>query len=136
MLDKTYYPYDKWTLASFRHLPRMVDRLGAIVDEAVDLATGWDRKLELLDQMSDVLDQTMVEDGIIPPHPTFTGSPTSGYRLMEWAYWEIISTLPADLLAIIPQWEQVFLEKSVVTYVAGLEGEPWRGALNLTPVEQ
>ena len=136
MLDKQYYPYDKWTMAYFRHLPRMYGRLGSIVDEAVDIATGWERKLDLLDALSDVLDQTMVEDGIIPPHPTFVGSPTSGYRLMEFAYWEIIRKLPADLLAIIPQWEQVYLEKSVVAYVATLDGPSWIAALNLTPVDE
>ena len=136
MLDKQYYPYDKWTMAYFRHLPRMYGRLGSIVDEAVDIATSWERKLDLLDALSDVLDQTMVEDAIIPPHPTFIGSPTSGYRLMEFAYWEIIRKLPADLLAIIPQWEQVYLEKSVVAYVATLDGPSWIAALNLTPVDE
>lgn len=136
MLDKTYYPYDKWTMAAFKRLPRMYSRMGALVDEAVDIGTGWERKLELLDRISDALDQAMVEDGIIPPHPRFEGSPTSGYRLMEWAYWEIIRKLPKELLEIIPQWEQVYLEKSVVVYVAGLEGDPWQHALNLTAVEE
>jgi hypothetical protein len=135
MLDKSYYPYDKWTMVAFKRLPRMHSRMGALVDEAVDLGTGWERKLELLDRISDALDQAMVEDSIIPPHPRFKGSPTSGYRLMEWAYWEIIRKLPKELLEIIPQWEQVYLEKSVVAYVAGLEGDPWQHALNLTAVE-
>lgn len=136
MLDKTYYPYDKWTMAAFRRLPRMYDRLAALVDEAVDIGTGWERKLELLDRISDVLDQTMVADGIIPPHPRFRGSPTSGYRLMEWAYWEIIRRLPPELLDIIPQWDQVFMERSVVHYVAGLSAEAWQAALNLTPITE
>lgn len=134
MLDKTYYPYDKWTMAAFKRLPRMYGRMGALVDEAVDIGAGWERKLELLDRISDALDQAMVEDGVIPPHPRFEGSPTSGYRLMEWAYWEIIRKLPKDLLEIIPQWDQVYLEKSVVVYVAGLDGDPWQHALNLRAV--
>ena len=54
------------------------------------LSTPWERKLELLDQMADVFDATMVADGIIQPHPKFNGSATSGYRLMEHAYAEII----------------------------------------------
>src|SRR5262245_31184012 len=75
LLDRRYYPYDKWLLAFFERLPRMASRLRAIVYEAVRLATPWERKLELLDQMSDALDAAMVEEGIIAPHPTFAGSP-------------------------------------------------------------
>ena len=135
MLDRVYYPYDKWMLAFFKRLPRMYDRLHVIVDEAVQLSTPWDRKLELLDRMSDQLDATMVEDGIVPPHPKFRGSPVSGYRLMEYDYYQIIRNLPFELLDIIPEWEQVHLERSVVHYVAGLEEPAWRAALNLTEVE-
>ncbi len=135
MLDKVYYPYDKWMMAFFRRLPRMYGRLGTIVDEAVRRETAWERKLALLDQMSDQLDRAMVEDGIVPPHPRFAGSPTSGYRLMEYDYYQIIRHLPSELLDIIPEWEQVHLERSVVHYVAGLDEPSWRAALNLTVVE-
>lgn len=135
MLDKVYYPYDKWTMAFFKRLPRMHGRLQAIVDEAVKHSTSWDRRLELLDRMSDQLDATMTEDGIVPPHPKFRGSPTSGYRLMEYDYYQIIRNLPYELLDIIPEWEQVHLERSVVHYVAGLDEPAWREALNLTAVE-
>ena len=69
LLDKQYCPYDKWTMAFFATLPRMYFPLAPIVSEAVSLATPWSRKLELLNEMADILDQAMVADGIVPPHP-------------------------------------------------------------------
>jgi hypothetical protein len=44
--------------------------------------------------------------------------------------------LPSELLDIIPEWEQVHLERSVVHYVAGLDEPSWRAALNLTAAEE
>ena len=43
--------------------------------------------------MADLFDRTMVEEGFIRPHPTFQVLPTSGYRLTEHAYAEIIQGL-------------------------------------------
>ena len=88
MLEKQYYPYDKWTYAFFQRLPRLHAPLSPLVDEAVRLATPWERKLELLNRMADVIDHFLVVDGIIQPHPQFAESPTSGYRLLEHAYAE------------------------------------------------
>ena len=88
MLEKQYYPYDKWTYAFFRRLPRLHAPLSPLVDEAVRLATPWARKLELLNRMADVIDHYLVLDGLIQPHPQFAESPTSGYRLLEHAYGE------------------------------------------------
>lgn len=133
LLDKRYFPYDKWTLAYFERLPRMADRLRPTVYEAVRLSTPWDRKLELLDQMSDILDATMVEDGIIKPHPRFKGSATSGYRLMERAYAEIIKGLPDEIKTIVPVWDQIYLERFHSGYVNSLDMRTWEGLLNLTP---
>ena len=135
LLDRHYYPYDKWTLAYFRRLPRMSRRLGALVDEAVKLSTGWERKLELLNAFSDVLDETMVEDGILRPHPRYKGSATSGYRLMERAYAEILKDLPADIRPLVPVWDQVYMESFHSSYVAELDSEVWLSLLNLSPVE-
>ena len=99
MLDKQYYPYDKWIMAFLPRLPRLADPLLPIVNEAVNLSTPWDRKYELLNQLADVLDKAMVDDGIIKPHPKFTESPTSGYRLLEHAYAEIIQGLAVAMKA-------------------------------------
>ncbi len=136
MLDRQYYPYDKWLLAFFERLPRLSEPLGPIVDEAVKLSSSWERKLVLLDQMSDVLDEAMVADGIIQPHPKFVGSDTSGYRLMEHAYKEILGKLPAEIKTIIPLWDQIYLEKFVVGYVDSIDMETWHGALNLSPANE
>ena len=131
LLDKRYFPYDKWLMAYFRDLPRMYDRLGGLVDEAVRLSTGWERKLALLDKMSDVLDQTLVEDDIIPPHPHFRGSSTSGYRLLEHAYAAIIQQLPPHLKSIVPVWDQIYMERFHSGYVDSVPLEEWDRILNL-----
>ncbi|MFN8456411.1 MAG: DUF4037 domain-containing protein [Anaerolineae bacterium] len=131
MLEKQYYPYDKWLIAYFKHLPRLYQSLGPLVDEAVRLSTPWERKLALLDQMADVLDQTMVTDGIIKPHPKFTGSDTSGYRLLEHAYAEIIKGVPDEIKTVVPMWDQLYLEQFHSDYVNTLDMETWHGLLNL-----
>ena len=136
LLDKKYYPYDKWTFEYFTRLPRMYARLGDYVREAVKLSTPWERKLELLEHMSDVFDQTMVEDEIIPPHPKFKGSATSGYRLMEHAYAEILKSLPRELAEIVPVWDQVHFESWHADYVIDLDVKTWDGLLNLTPADE
>jgi len=131
MLDRTYYPYDKWLTTAFHRLPRMSARLRDIVDEAPRLSTPWVRKLELLDRMADVIDAAMVEDGLIEPHPKFHGSPSSGYRLLEYAYDELIRKSPPEIQQIVPTWEQIYWEQFHSGYVAGLSQETWRGLLNL-----
>jgi len=136
MLERQYYPYDKWTLAMFQHLPRLVAPLSPLVDEAVCLTTPWERKLELLNRMADVLDEYMVKDGIIQPHPQFVESPTSGYRLLEHAYAAIIHDLPPDLRGLVPVWEQIHWEANHSQYVASLSLDTWDGLLNLHAEEE
>lgn len=135
MLDKKYYPYDKWIIAYLRRLPRLAEPLVPIVDEAVKLSTSWGRKLDLLNQLADVLDETMVADGIIKAHPKFEVSATSGYRLLEHAYAEIIKDLPSELWPIVPVWDQIYFEEFHSDYVAKLDLDTWDGLLNLNPVE-
>jgi hypothetical protein len=122
-------------MAYFRRLPRLATPLVPVVDEAVKLSTPWERKLELLNKMADVIDATLVADGIIKPHPKFEGSLTSGYRLLEHAYAEIIKGLPPELRTIVPVWDQVYFEAYHSGYVAGLDLDTWDGLLNLNPVE-
>lgn len=131
LLDRQYYPYDKWLTHAFHRLPRMGPRLAALVDEAPRLETPWARKLELLHQMSDVLDQAMVEDGLIAPHPRYKVSPTSGYRLLESAYAELIQKCPAEIQGTIPEWEQVHWEAFHSAFVAGVSLGDWRRMLVL-----
>jgi hypothetical protein len=131
MLDKTYYPYDKWLTNMFERLPRMSHRLKHIVEEAPQLTTPWQRKLDLLHEMSDVLDATMVEDGLIAPHPAYAVSETSGYRLLESAYAELIHKSPAELKPLVPQWEQVHWESFHSQFVDGVALADWRRMLVL-----
>lgn len=131
MLDRTYYPYDKWLTVMFHRLPRMGKRLAHIVEEAPQLSTGWDRKLSLLHEMSDILDAAMVEDGLIPPHPKYRISATSGYRLLENAYAELIKTCPDGIKGIVPQWEQVHWEGFHSQFVATVDTNDWRRMLLL-----
>lgn len=135
LLEKTYCPYDKWTMAYFEKLPRLYEPLQPLIDEAVQLSTGWERKLELLHQVTDVLDETMVADGIIKPHPKFAVSPTSGYRLMEHAYAEIIQGLPDEIKGIVPVWDQIYMEAFHSSYVDTIDMAAWDEALLLKPVE-
>jgi hypothetical protein len=133
LLDRHYYPYDKWLMTFFTRLPRLADPLRPVVHEAVNLSTPWERKLALLDRMADLLDAAMVADGLIQPHPKYTGSPTSGYRLLEHAYAELIQALPEEIKTVIPVWDQVYLERFHVGYVETLDLAAWDAILGLHP---
>ena len=65
------------------------------------------------------------------PHPPLAGSESSGYRLLERAYAEIIQQLPAEIVPIVPVWDQVHWESFHSQYVASIDMETWQGLLNL-----
>jgi hypothetical protein len=125
LLDRRYFPYDKWLMAFFARLPRLHAPLRPLVDEAVRPSTSWERKLDLLDAMADLLDATMVADGLIRSHPRFRRSPTSGYRLLEHAYAELIQGLPDEIKGLVPVWDQVYLEQFHSRYVDSLDLKAW-----------
>jgi len=131
LLDRQYFPYDKWLMRFIARLPRLSDPLLPLVEEAVRLATPWERKLALLDTMAGVLDATLVTDGLIKPHPPFAGSPTSGYRLLEHAYAEIIQGLPEEIKGVVPLWDQIYLEQFHSRYVDSLDLSAWDTILGL-----
>ena len=135
LVDKVYFPYDKWLMAFFERLPRLYQPLHPLVDEAVSQATSWERKLDLLNQLADILDETMVADGLIKPHPKFTGSPTSGYRILEHAYAELIQNAPAEIKTVVPVWDQIYLEQFHSGYVNSLDLHTWDEILNLKVAE-
>jgi len=134
LLDRRYYPYDKWMTEMFHRLPRMGARLAHIVDEAPRLETPWQRKLDLLHEMSDILDAAMVEDGLIAPHPPYRVSETSGYRLLESAYAELIRQCPTEIHGIVPEWEQVHWEGFHSQFVADVDLTDWRRMLVLEEI--
>jgi hypothetical protein len=122
-------------MAYFERLPRLHSPLRPLVEEAVQGTTSWARKLEILHAMADILDAEMVAQGLISPHPRYQESPSSGYRLLEHAYAEIIQGLPAEIKGVVPQWEQVFLERFHALYVDTLPMETWDALLHLSPKE-
>ena len=136
LLDRRYFPYDKWLMADFARLPRLYAPLRPLVDEAVRLSTSWERKLELLGRMAVVLDRTMVQDGIIRPHPRYTGTETSGFRILEHAYAELIQQSPDEIKTVVPQWDQVYLEQFHSRYVDGLDLAAWDSILGLHAEEE
>ncbi len=73
----------------------------------------------------------MVADGIIKPHPKFQESPTSGYRLLEHAYAEIIQGLPDEIKTIVPVWDQIYMEEFHSGFVASLDLATWDEMLQL-----
>ncbi|HRW07845.1 MAG TPA: DUF4037 domain-containing protein [Caldilineaceae bacterium] len=131
LLDKQYFPYDKWLMAYLERLPRLGQPMLPLVKEAVQISTPWARKLDLLHAITDLLDKTMVADGIIQPHPTYVPSPTSGYRLMEHAYAEILQGLPQEIQQVVPVWDQVYMEEFHSGFVAGLDLATWDEMLQL-----
>lgn len=132
MLERRYFPYDKWIMQAFTELPRMGPGMEPLVREAVALDTGWERRLELVHRMSDVIDGELVRQGLIAPHPPFHVSATSGYRILEHAYAELIQACPPEIQQVVPEWDQVFMEEFHSGYVAGLELRDWDAVLNLT----
>lgn len=132
LLDRRYFPYDKWIMTYFKELPRLYKSMGPLVDEAVLLSTPWEKKLALLERMSEILDEAMVADGIIQPHVKFQKSETSGYRILEHAYAEIIQGLPDELKAVVPVWDQIYMEQFHSGYVDTVGLDTWDNVLNLT----
>ena len=132
LLERTYFPYDKWLYPLFRELP-IAERMDPLVVEAVSADTFWERRVELLGGLADILDEKMVELGVIPPHPKFAGSGTSSYRLLEHAYGAILKRLPEDVRNHVPCWDQIPLEEFHTGYVESIPIEDWDTILHLTP---
>lgn len=133
LLNRTYFPYDKWLYPMFLRLPHLAQELDPLIRQATSPGTSWVQRISLLEQAHDRLDARMVELGVIRPHPRFGRSKTSGYRLLEHAYGELCRTLPAEVRSHVPLWDQKYLEEFTSRYVAGLAPETWHGLLNLQP---
>lgn len=132
LLERTYFPYDKWLYPMFLELP-IAAAMEPLVAAAVGADTTWPRRLELLAGVADVLDEKMVDLGVIPPHPPLAGSATSSYRLLEHAYGAILKRLPADVRRHVPCWDQIPLEEFHTGYVASIPIATWDAILHLRP---
>ncbi len=132
LLNRTYFAYDKWLFPLFCKLPLIAPEMRPLINEAVEPRTSWARRISLFEQAHDLIDQSLVEQGIIQPHPAFTRSETSGYRLLEHAYGELCRELPEDLMAHVPLCDQKYFESFHVGFVATLSRDEWNGCLNLS----
>lgn len=133
LLNRTYFPYDKWLMPFFVQLPHLAQQMNPLIKESVQADTTWQRRLALLAEMADLLDARMVELGVIPAHPPFEGSETSSYRLLEHAYGAILQQLSEDVVSHVPCWDQIPLEQFHTGYVASIPLEEWDSILHLTP---
>jgi len=136
LLNRRYFPYDKWLHDFFLKLPTLADSMEPLLQEALWPQATWEQRLELLAGVADVLDERMVEMGLIPPHPRFRASPTSGYRLLEHAYAVILQELPPEVVRHVPLWDQKYLEEFHAGYVIQLPIAEWDGLLGLEPVDE
>ena len=135
LLNRRYFPYDKWLYPFFKELPELADQMVPLIDEATSDGTSWSRRLEILCILSDILDAKMVALGVIPAHPRFVGNESSSYRLLEHAYGAIVQQLPSDVKNHVPCWDQIYLEEFHTGYVDSISLEEWDHVLCLTPAE-
>lgn len=131
LLNRTYFSYDKWLYPLFKRLPELAPDMVPMIDETMKDDCGWERRIELLERMHEMLDQRMVDLGIIPAHPKFVPSKTSGYRLLEHAYCEIIKQMPEEIRTHVPLWDQKFFEEFHSGFVFSLEINDWDAMLGL-----
>jgi hypothetical protein len=135
MLNRQYFPYDKWLYPTFRQLPELAPEMLPLVDELTENGTPWLRRVALFEAMHDLLDAKMVALGLVRRHAKLKRSATSGYRLLEWCYYDLLKGLPPESYPLVPLTEQRFMEQWVVEYVAGLCDEEWLHLLCLEPEE-
>ncbi|MEE2725674.1 MAG: DUF4037 domain-containing protein [Candidatus Latescibacterota bacterium] len=135
LLNRRYFPYDKWLYPFFKKLPELTDQMVPLIDEATSDDASWPRRLEILCTLSDILDAKMVAIGIIPAHPRFVGNESSSYRLLEHAYGAIVQQLPSDVKNHVPCWDQIYLEEFHTGYVDSISLKEWDHVLCLTPTE-
>lgn len=131
LLNRTYFPYDKWLYPLFQKLPKIAPDMDPLIREAVEAQTGWERRIELMEQAHTLLDTFMVDTGIIEAHPRFMPSATAGYRILEHAYQELIQKSPEEIKTHVPLWDQKFLEEFHSGFVNGLTAETWDRMLDL-----
>jgi hypothetical protein len=131
LLNRTYFPYDKWLYTMFKTLPKVASEMLPLIDKSLQSDCSFEDRIVLLERMHKLLDHEMVALGLIQEHPEFVPSETSGYRLLEHAYHDLLAHLPEDVRGIVPLWDQKFLESDHASSIAELESKTWDNMLNL-----
>lgn len=135
LLNRRYYPYKKWIYPMFLKLPRLVKEVDPLVQRIVNI-NDWQEKIGAFDRMSDVFYGEMGRQGLIKAGKKYSGSATSGYRLIELCYTEILRGLPNEVAHTYPEDEQKYFELMSVEFVRTVVWEEWEHALNLSPANQ
>lgn len=133
MLNRTYYPYDKWLYPMFCELPRLAPAVAPLIIKACDLNRSWEEKIGIVEDIHDLIDQEMVDIGLISAHPKYKKSETSGYRLLEIAYHDLLRQVDPTVYRQCPQTEQVYFEGWVTGFVASQSTSAWEEMLVLEP---
>lgn len=133
MLNRTYFPYDKWLYSTFSRLEILAPDMIPLIEEATTYDTSWERRTEICEELHNMLDAYMVELGLVTPHPKYKSNPTSGLRILERSYQELIKSVPEEIKRHTPLWDQKYLEEFICGYVNGLSQEEWLGLLHLEP---
>ena len=120
LLNRTYFPYDKWLYPLFRRLDHPAPAMVPLIDEATADGATWERRFEIMQTLHEFLDRRMVELGLVRPHPRFKPHATSGYRLLEWCYRDLLHAIPRELFTHVPVWDQKYFEAFTTGYVADL----------------
>ncbi|MEZ4556139.1 MAG: DUF4037 domain-containing protein [Caldilineaceae bacterium] len=135
LLEKQYFPYDKWTYAYFTLLPR----LAAPCNRWWMKRSSWPRRGNASSNCSTPSPTCSTTSWCVTVslRPTrATPSPTSGYRVLEHAYAEIIHNLPADLKPVVPIWDQIHFESFHSEFVDRIDLDTWDEMLQLNPKEE
>jgi len=133
MLNRTYFPYDKWLYTTFCQLENLAPEMLPLIEEATASDTSWKRRNDICEELHIMLDAYMVEIGLVTPHPEYKSHPTSGLRILERSYQELLKSVPEEILRHTPLWDQKFLEEFISGYVRDLSQEEWLGLLHLEP---
>lgn len=131
LLNRTYFPYDKWLYPLFRRLDHPAPAMVPLIDEATADGATWERRFEIMQTLHEFLDRRMVELGLVRPHPRFKPHATSGYRLLEWCYRDLLHAIPRELFTHVPVWDQKYFEAFTTGYVADLTDDVWQDMLHL-----
>jgi len=131
LLNRRYFPYDKWLYPLFQRLPVLAPEMVPLFEQATARDAEWNLRIALIEQAHAMIDDYLVREGIIPEHPTFTRSSSAGYRLLEWCYRDLIRRVPEELRRHAPLTQQRFEEGTLGGIVAGFGDAFMRETFNL-----